>query len=446
LWQAESPPSGLFDALGRFWFDVTKTDWRQTLVMTVSQSGLQNRPSLYWFDLHQQFGTPGVLLAIAGFVVVAIRRPRIGVLLFLLYLVNLVFAWTYNVGDVHVFFLPSHYFVALCAGAGVAALAYVPNKGDGPLSGVLSKRGRPPFSVPLFPFSSAVAAACVLYAVWRGYDTFPAVDRSWDHRPEQVLSEFVTAPNAPTRSAPQAIFGVDANWQVQNGFEYFMKRKRPGVLWFTWDNLEWLSVPGVSDRFRHFTDVNRRAGQDIIVTSDFAAKLRTGGYQPGFDDLDALESRIPREQMLAAQIGRLPPRTTYALGILRPNRESPLDMAELTAAWNKLTNGTAPLPALNNYTIVLGEVGHRPFLIDSRDRPFRLQTNFDAANFDIRMESWLPTDTIRRMGFGHVIVNRRHTLTLERGVSFAALGAPGEPSLVIYRSSIFAPLQRWMPR
>jgi hypothetical protein len=101
---------------------------------------------------------------------------------------------------------------------------------------------------------------------------------------------------------------------------------------------------------------------------------------------------------------------------------------------------------LNNYTIVLGEVGHRPFLIDSRDRPFRIQTNFDAANFDIRMESWLPTDTIRRMGFGHVIVNRRHTLTLERGVSFAALGAPGEPSLVIYRSSIFAPLQRWMPR
>ena len=54
---------------------------------------------------------------------VAVRRPRTGVLLFLLYLVNLLFAWTYNVGDVHVFFLPSHYIIALCAGAGVAAVA-----------------------------------------------------------------------------------------------------------------------------------------------------------------------------------------------------------------------------------------------------------------------------------------------------------------------------------
>ena len=82
-------------------------------------------------------------------------------------------------------------------------------------------------------------------------------------------------------------------------------------------------------------------------------------------------------------------------------------------------------------------MGHRPFLIDSRDRPFRLQAKLDTANFDIRMESWLPTDTIRRAGFGHVIVNRRHVLTLERGVSFVALGVLDEPSVVIYRSGIF---------
>ncbi|MND00367.1 hypothetical protein D3C83_189530 [compost metagenome] len=53
------------------------------------------------------------------------------------------------------------------------------------------------------------------------------------------------------------------------------------------------------------------------------------------------------------------------------------------------------------------------------------------------MESWLPTDTIRRAGFGHVVVNHRHELTLERGISFRALGSEGEP---LYESGIFAPI------
>ena len=53
------------------------------------------------------------------------RWPRRGVLLLLLYAANLAFAWTYNVGDAYIFFLPSHYVVALCAGAGVAAIVAV---------------------------------------------------------------------------------------------------------------------------------------------------------------------------------------------------------------------------------------------------------------------------------------------------------------------------------
>ena len=41
------------------------------------------------------------------------------------------------------------------------------------------------------------------------------------------------------------------------------------------------------------------------------------------------------------------------------------------------------------------------------------------------MESWLASDTIRRMGFGHVIAARRHTLIVERGVSFVAFDERG---------------------
>ena len=43
-------------------------------------------------------------------------------------------------------------------------------------------------------------------------------------------------------------------------------------------------------------------------------------------------------------------------------------------------------------------------LVESQDRPYRVRVTIEPFDFDVRMESWLPTDTIRRAGFGHVIV------------------------------------------
>jgi len=60
------------------------------------------------------------------------------------------------------------------------------------------------------------------------------------------------------------------------------------------------------------------------------------------------------------------------------------------------------------------------------------------------MESWLSTDTIRRMGFGHVIVNRQHTLIVERGLSFVAFDERGRAIRTTYRSNIFAPVPRYV--
>ena len=122
FWAELEPPATFAEALAKFWFDVTKEDWRETLVNTVSETGLQHRPAMYWFDLRQQFGVPGVALAAIGFCYVLWRWPRRGVLLLLFYAANMAFAWTYNVGDAYIFFLPSHYVVALCAGAGIAAV------------------------------------------------------------------------------------------------------------------------------------------------------------------------------------------------------------------------------------------------------------------------------------------------------------------------------------
>jgi hypothetical protein len=95
---------------------------------------------------------------------------------------------------------------------------------------------------------------------------------------------------------------------------------------------------------------------------------------------------------------------------------------------------------------MVGAVGHQPTLVYGRDRPFRLKVPVGSLRIDVRMESWLPTDTMRRAGFGHMIVNHRHALTLERGVSFVAVGRDGRAILAAYASGLFAPQQRYILR
>ena len=411
LWLADPPPSGLWNALGQFWFDVTKEDWRQTLVATVSAAGLRNRPAMYWFDLRQQFGLPGILLAVTGFAFIAARSRRVALLLFLCYLGNLIFAWNYNVGDVHVFFLPTHYIVALCAGAGVAAI--------GSMVANISSRS----------VAATTAAACLVYPLWRGYDTFPAVDRSWDARPTRVLEQFTAPPERQTSSSfPEAVFGIDANWQVQNGAEYYMRRHRPDVPWFTSDDLVWLNAPHAAGHAQHFVGANLDAGREVIVTPALAGKLELRPDSPA--------------DPLIGQLSALGPGTTYALGILRPYRDFPIDQSLLRAAWSELTGRTLELPPLRDYTIAVGVTGQRPALFETRDRPYRIHARVGDHEFDIRMESWLATDTIRRMGFGQVIVNRRPVLVLDRGISFATIGQLAPSPFIAYRSGIFAPLPR----
>ncbi len=422
LWASLEPPLSLVDAVGKFWFDVTKADWRETLVMGVSETGRQTRPSMYWFDLRQQFGAPGALLAAVGMSYVLLRWPSRGLLLLLLYLTNLIFAWTYNVGDAYIFFLPSHYIVALCAGAGIAAIVSLISR--------ISNR----------TVATVIGALCVLYPAWRGYDTFPAVDRSADNRAAALLEQFTS----PPRPEAPAIYGVDTNWQAQNAFEYFMRERRPGTPWFTTEELPWLEAGNVTERFENFIEANREIGREVLLTPGVYNTLSALGYTAGaaVGDVGILKETPPSpydaltERTMAVRDG-----TPYALAILRPDREYPLDKRALASAWSRLTAGSAELPELRQFTIVIGRVGASPVLIKSEDRPYRLQMRMHAFDFDIRMESWLPTDTIRRAGFGHVIVDRSHLLTLERGVSFAALGPGGDP---VYLSGLFAPIPRYV--
>ncbi len=97
------------------------------------------------------------------------------------------------------------------------------------------------------------------------------------------------------------------------------------------------------------------------------------------------------------------------------------------------------MPELRQYVVVAGYVGRPPLLVRTSDEPYRVHQALAPFDLDIRMESWLPTDTIRRSGFGHVIADRQHVLTLERGLSFVALGGGGYTA---YAGGLFAPIPR----
>jgi hypothetical protein len=57
------------------------------------------------------------------------------------------------------------------------------------------------------------------------------------------------------------------------------------------------------------------------------------------------------------------------------------------------------------------------------------------------MESWLPFETFRRAGFGHVLRGREPLLTVERGVSLVWFERDGSSS-VAYFDGLYAPRLR----
>ena len=401
------PPESLAAALHTFWFDVTKSDWRSTMIMGVDESALRPRLGLYWFDVVQQFGRFGVALAVIGLVGLA-RHPRMCLLIATGWLVSALFAYTYNVGDAHVFFLPSHVFVALAAAYGVALLLQV-----------TGSRGR--------ALTRVAAGAVLAFAVWRVFDTWPAVDRSGDTRPSDLVREL-----AGDLPSTRAVLVADLNWQLQNGLDYYARHTNPDLLHLRAAGrlltLPWL----IEDNLRH--------GRDVVLTRASARLVRQA-----FGDTWSMEQER-RSRPLPEQLAALPRGTPFVLALLRAYRDVPLEVGELTAIVAALTGHRATMPTDGVYTVMIGRAGEPPAVLRSELRPFRLRTSLGGMNVDVRMESWLPPDTMRRAGFGHVVVNRRHVLTLERGVSVVALGENGQTRLAGYASGLYAPEARFRIR
>ena len=408
LWTLPTPPSTWLGFIRTFWFDVTKSDWRETMVFAVHPSSLTNRVGMYRFDLLQQFGVPGVLLAVIG-VGSLCRRPRLALLVLSGFLTAFVFAYTYNVGDTHVFFLPSHQMVALAACAGAAAVLAVARR--------LRRNGS---VVPIL-----VATALVAYPIWRAWDTGPAVDRHEDRRPVEWLSS--VARGLDQRS----VILADVNWQLENGFDYYQHFLHP--------ELNLVRATDAVLTLPFLVRDNLADGRQVFATPTAKAIAQAAyGDLFTFDPDPAADTRP-----LAARIGQLPQGTIYVLAVLQPYPDLSFDAEELAATSRQLTGGSSVLGREQAYSVIAGVAGRSPSLDRRSSAPWREQLRIGDVRLDIRMESWLPADTIRRAGFGQVVADRRHVLILERGVSFVALSADGQPLTSAYASSLFAPLARY---
>jgi hypothetical protein len=139
------------------------------------------------------------------------------------------------------------------------------------------------------------------------------------------------------------------------------------------------------------------------------------------------------------------PGTRYVLTLLRRSRDLPLDRDGLVRLLHRLAGGPVTVPE-DDYVAIAGLAGQAPLLVVADARPYRRRLDLAGVDVEIRMESWLAFDTIRRMGFGHVIANRHHTLIVERGISFATFDERGDALTTAYASNIFAPQARYLVR
>jgi hypothetical protein len=130
--------------------------------------------------------------------------------------------------------------------------------------------------------------------------------------------------------------------------------------------------------------------------------------------------------------------------MLRPSSDLSLDAAELSAALEILTGGRETALPPGDYAAIAGLAGSAPDLVVAADRPFRRELTLQAVRVEIRMDSWLTSDTIRRMGFGHVIAAHQHTLIVERGVSFVSFDEHGAAARTAYASNIYEPQARYL--
>jgi hypothetical protein len=365
-----------------------------------------DRLRMYWFDIRQQFGP--VVPALAAFGLAWLFRTawQRAILVALVYVATALFAFSYNVGDTHVFYLTSHLCVTLLAGACVAA--------------VRTATGRSRL---------AIAAALIMlgYGGVRVYRDYPAIDRSGDRRPAEIMTSLTAA-----LEDRRALLLTDMHWQIENGLSYFAKNVRPA--------LEYARMPDVLLYAPVLVANNLSIGREVAATSRARVEIMAA-YGPIVSAEPDRRAPAPTLRDIASGLA---PGTPYVLCVLKPMREFSVDAGEVNDAIGMLSGASVRGLPPGQYAIVAGRIGEAPVLVEASDDPFTRDVNLAGVPTQVRMESWLAADTIRRMGFGHVIADRRHVLIVERGVSFVAFDEEARVVRRGYDGNIFAPQSRYL--
>jgi hypothetical protein len=271
----------------------------------------------------------------------------------------------------------------------------------------------------------AAPVLVIVFAAWRGWDTWPAIDRHDDRRGEQLAARVSAGIDEQ-----QSLLLSDMNWQPENALLYASRWERPGFVW--------TRMPSVLLHFPFFVADNQAIGRDLILTSE-AAQEMVAAYGPLFPVVRDDAEPVPALSEVAAAIPR---GSAYVLCLITPPRDEPFDPAAFDAAIATLTGGRGPHRADAGFEVWAGLAGERPIRYRGAGRPFRDTVGMLGDRFDIRMDSWLPFDTFRRAGFGHVVRGRDHALIVERGVSLVWFGPDGAAHTA-YTAGLYAPRPRY---
>jgi hypothetical protein len=400
VWSSIDAPPASGDRIAAFWLDVTKADWREEMVLGVPASQLWARLQMWIWDARQQFGLAGLALALVGAIRVWSLSTTWAVLLWLAFGISTAFALTYNVGDTHVFLLPGHFLLALAVAAGVGA-----------------------WRDPRLRHTLTIVA--VIYAAWRGWDTWPAVDRHTDRRAEAHLAHLAEGVNARS-----ALLVAKMDWQLENVVLYSARYDRR--------DLAWARLDDVLLHFPFLVRDNLAESRDLVLTAE-AARGVVAAYANAFP-LVLDQDPAPG---LADVVSRIPPGTPYVLTLLQPAPSGrSIDQGDLAKGLAELAGRRLPQRTEASYEVWAGSHGEPPTLYRSSPHPFREDVLIGGEPFTIRMDSWLPEDTFRRGGFAHVLHGRRHALIAERGISLVWLQRDGSPASY-YGAGLYTPEARY---
>ena len=288
------------DALQTFWFDVTKSDWRDTMVMT--RAGQRGWVTVGRDVLVRPRGSssawPGRSLAIVGLAAPGRERVRRGVLL----------------------------SIAL--------------RGQRPRSRSATTSAMPTCSI----CRRTCCSRCSSRRPWRRPATLgdahgPATAgpfwRPLSRAPRASMSTTTPRSIAATTSAPGALVRRsqrlddrhdvlldDLNWQVQNGLSYVAKVTRPGLAYARLPDVLLYAPALVADNLRHRPP-----------TSWLTARAPATLSRPRTVPLLRRETRPARDRHEPGRqpSDRLPPGTRYALCVLKPTQDFTLDADDLSA-------------------------------------------------------------------------------------------------------------------